>query len=190
MPKRPPEGKSSQYILRTADLPARTPYRFDIEPTAPERAEIQASLELDGLRKVRFYGELAPLGKTDWRLTAALGATVIQPCVATLEPVTTRIETEVSRQFLAGYEEPEAPEVEMPEDDSVEALGSAIDLWQVLVEALSLAVPLYPRADQHAEAVELRVTEPGKHAMTDEEAKPFAGLAALKSQLAPPEGSD
>jgi uncharacterized metal-binding protein YceD (DUF177 family) len=48
----------------------------------------------------------------------------------------------------------------------------------VLTEALALALPLYPRADG-AEDGSLAVTEPGKAAMTDDEARPFANLAEL-----------
>jgi hypothetical protein len=51
-----------------------------------------------------------------------LGATVVQPCVATLAPVTTRIETGVTRRYLADWQEPEGEEAEMPEDDTTEAL--------------------------------------------------------------------
>ena len=35
----------------------------------------------------------------------------------------------------------------MPEDDTIEKLGREIDLAAVMIEALSLALPLYPRAD-------------------------------------------
>jgi hypothetical protein len=44
------------------------------------------------VRKLRFIGTLEPEGAQDWRLTADLGATVVQPCVVTLAPVTTRLE--------------------------------------------------------------------------------------------------
>ena len=178
-----PEGAPSPYALRVADLPQRATKSFDITPSPDETSQIQDALALDGLRKLRFSGELSPLGKTDWRLTGQLGATVVQPCVATLAPVTTRIDTTITRQFLADFTDPDTPDAEMPEDDSVEALGAYIDLWHVLVEALSLAVPLYPRAEDSEAAVDIRVTEPGKAPMSDDEAKPFAGLAALKAQL-------
>ena len=70
----------------------------------------------------------------------------------------------------------------MPEDDSVEALPEVIDLGAVMIEALSLALPLYPHAEG-AERIEISVTEPGRDAMSDEEARPFAGLASLRDQL-------
>ena len=133
--------------------------------------------------KLRFQGALEPLGKADWRLKAMLGATVTQPCVVTLEPVTTRIDEPVERVFLAGgLPEPEGGETEIPEDDSVEALGDVIDLMRIATEALSLALPVYPRADG-AILEDARFTEPGQEPMTDEEARPFAGLKGLRDQL-------
>lgn len=178
-----PQAAPNPHALRVADLPQRSSKTFDLRPTAEETEALRAALDLQELRKVRLHGALKPLGKRDWSLEATLGATVSQPCVVTLAPVTTRIDTEVSRQFVTDYAEPDAPEAEMPEDDTVEPLGAYIDLFAVLTEALSLSLPLYPRADGAEDLVEIRVTEPGKAPMTDDDAKPFAGLAALKSQL-------
>ena len=134
------------------------------------------------IRKLRFAGALIPVGKRDWRLEGLLGATVQQACVVTLEPVTSRIDEEVARAYAADFTVPDAAEVEMPEDDSTDPLPETLDLHEVMVEALALALPAYPRADG-AETGTAVFTEPGKAAMTDEDAKPFAGLAALKQSL-------
>lgn len=176
----------AQHVLRVADLQQSRPTPFSLAPKGSDLDALRDGLDLLDLRKLRFEGQLRPLGARDWELTATLGATVIQPCVATLAPVTTRIDTKVTRQFLADFEDPDDPESEMPEDDSVQALGSSIDLGAVLQEALSLALPLYPRAADEG-PVHLAVTEPGQDAMTDEDARPFAALAALKQKLTDPE---
>ena len=75
--------------LRVADLPASRPKAFDLRPTPEENRALADQLGLSGLRKLSFRGELCPEGARDWRLTAQLGATVTQPCVVTLAPVTT-----------------------------------------------------------------------------------------------------
>ncbi len=173
----------SRHALRVADLLQRRETAFDLTPDGAELAALRDLLGLTDLRKLSFTGALMPVDKQDWQLEGRLGATVVQPCVATLEPVTTRIETEVARLFTTDFEEPDAVETEMPEDDRTEPLGSHIDLWQIAGEALSLALPLYPRAPNAQAPVEIRVTEPGAAPMSDDEAKPFAGLAALKAQL-------
>ncbi len=173
------------HALRVADLSPSSREEIDIVPGNAELAELAEQLDLLDLRKLRLRGVLEPLGKQDWQFTGQLGATVVQPCVATLAPVKTRIETEVQRQFMRDFVEPDSPEAEMPEDDTSEALSTHIDPGQIMAEALSLALPLYPRADG-ADPVVLRVTEPGKAAMQDEDTKPFAGLADLRTRLAGP----
>ena len=115
-------------------------------------------------------------------MSADLGATVVQDCVVTLDPVTTRIDEPISRSYVADIPEIEASEVEMPEDDTVEALPETLDLAQVMIEALSLALPPYPRI----EGADLSVavfSEPGVTPMSDDDAKPFAGLGALRESL-------
>ena len=80
------------------------------------------------------------------------------------------------------YRIPDAAEVEMDDDDTIDPLPSAIDLVSVMMEALTLALPAFPRAaDASLESTVF--TEPGAAPMTDEDAKPFAGLGALRDSL-------
>ena len=168
--------------LRLGDLSNRGETAFELAPDAAGRAAVAEALAIRGLRKLRFAGVLAPRGRSDWRLTAELGATVVQDCVVTLEPVVTRIEEPVERLYLADWQEPEGDEVEMGEDTDAEPLPASLDLGQVMLEALALALPPYPRAEG-VEPVELSVTEPGKAPMTEDEARPFARLKALRDRL-------
>ncbi len=163
---------------RVADLAARKATRFDLSPDPDMRRRIAEQLGIVAVDKLRFRGELRPQGRGDWVLEATLGATVTQPCVITLAPVTTRIEEAVTRRYLADMPEPEGEEVEMPEDDSAEPLLAVIDAGAVLTEALTLALPLYPRAEG-AQLGATRFTEPGAEPLEDEALKPFAGLADL-----------
>ena len=167
--------------LPVAALSHRRPTSFELVPDTAMETRIAAALDLLKLRKARFRGVVKGEGTRDWRLEGRLEATVTQPCVATLAPVVTRIETDVVRRYLADYADPTETEAEMPEDDTAEPIPTEIALETVLTEALSLALPIYPRAGD-AEPVELRVTEPGQTAMTDAEAHPFAALAALKGK--------
>jgi uncharacterized metal-binding protein YceD (DUF177 family) len=171
--------------IATADLRPRTPTRFALAPDAGERESLAQDLGIEAIRKLRFEGEITAEGRDDWRLDATLGATVVQPCVVTLAPVTTRIDTAVTRRFLArmpDIELDESGEAEMPEDETLEPLGSEIDLAAIMAEALALNLPLYPRADG-AELGEAVFAEPGIAPMRDEDAKPFAGLAGLRDRL-------
>lgn len=168
--------------LRVADLQQTAPTPFEIRPEGEALKALAAELGVNALRKLRFAGALRALGKRDWILEATLGATVVQDCVVTLDPVTTRIDQKVVRRYLAGFDEPQDAEVEMPEDDTTEALGSHIDPYEVMIESLSLAIPAYPRKEGEAlgQAV---FTAPGVQPLRDEDTKPFAALSALKDQL-------
>jgi uncharacterized metal-binding protein YceD (DUF177 family) len=184
MSKPPPSATA----LRVAELAQNRPTPFVVQSDAAQMAAIAEALELSGLRKTRLAGEVRADGAQDWVLTATLGATVTQPCAVTLSPVTTRIDVPVRRLFVRDHHDAAdenaqvGAEIEMPEDDEVEPLGAWIDLEAVLIEALSLALPLYPRADG-ATLGETVLTEPGAAPLTKQAMKPFAGLAALKDQM-------
>ena len=170
-------------VLSLSRLPRDRDTGFLLEPETAERQALAAELELNSLKKIRFSGMLRADGAKDWRLEATLGATVVQPCVVTLRPVTTRIDVPVSRHYLADMPEPDPEEeYEMPEDDSLEPLPATLDLSAVMAEALALNLPLYPRADD-ADLGEAVFAPPGVQPMRDEDAKPLAGLAALKARI-------
>lgn len=169
-------------LLRVAALDKSRARDIEVVLDTPTAKAVAEALGILDARKIRLTGALEPIGSRDWRFVGKVGATVVQPCVVTLEPVTTRIEADIDRSWVAGLEMPTADESETPVDVTLDPLGDEIDMGAVLVEAIALALPDYPRADG-AETGELVFTEPGKEAMTDEDTKPFAGLAALRDQL-------
>lgn len=184
------EGGETRRRIRLADLPATRPTEVAVEPDAEARAALAAELGITAVRKLRLTGALHPRGRRDWDLEALLGATVVQPCVVTLEPVTTRIDEPVTRRFRADLPEPQpGAEIEMPEDDTLEPLPETLDLDRVIAEALALALPDWPRAEG-AELGAAVGTPPGQAPLTDAAAKPFAGLAGLRDKLAPPDETE
>lgn len=171
-------GTAYSHPIKLSELSARKPLRFSLAPHAAAQEAIAAELGIDAVRKLTFKGELRPEGRHDWVLEADLGATVVQPCVVTLAPVTTRIEESVTRRYLAEMPEPTGDEIEMPADDTAEPLPAVIDAGAVMIEALALALPDYPRA----EGAELPPTEaapPGAAPLGETARRPFAGLADL-----------
>lgn len=177
----------TQYAYRVSQLPQNSAKPFDIQLDKATMAQIADHLGILKIRKLSFVGEIRAEGDVDWRLTAHLGATVVQTCVVTLEPVTTRIDEKVMRRYLPALPDDIDPddedaEVELPDDESIERLDTHIDPFIVMHEALALHLPLYPRA-KDADMGETVFTEPGKTAMRDEDTRPFAGLAGLRQQL-------
>lgn len=168
--------------FRVAALPSRKPTRFTLAPDAAERAAMAADLGLLGLPAFRLTGELRPVGRHDFELVADFTATVVQPCSITLEPVTTRLSEPLLRRYDADYVAPDAEEMELRDEDTVDPLPEVIDIGDVAMEALALALPLYPRA-LGASLDEAVFAPPGAEPLRDADLRPFAGLAALKSKL-------
>jgi uncharacterized metal-binding protein YceD (DUF177 family) len=172
-------------VLRLADLPNRKPTHINYSPDAETLKRLSGEMEVSTLRKLRLEGTLKPMGNRDWQLEAHFGATAVQPCVVTLEPVTTRIEEPILRHFIADWQDPTDAEAQMDGDDISEPLPEELDLDEVIAEALALTVPRFPRSEG-AEFGQAVYTEAGSDPLTDEDVKPFAGLAALKAKLETP----
>ena len=177
--------------LRVAGLPSDGPTAFHLEPDAEARAAIAVEMGIDAVRKLRFSGAITAEPGGAWALRGDLGATVVQPCVVTLQPVTTRIDAPVLRRFVPDMAPPEpgADAVEMDPDDTLEPLGPVIDPGAVMVEALALALPLYPRRPE-AGPGDILHAAPGVTPLTDAAARPLAGLADLRDRLAAAAGDD
>jgi uncharacterized metal-binding protein YceD (DUF177 family) len=175
---RAPGNPDFARVLELRQLRDLESFDFDIAPTEAEAAALARLLGANAVRKLRFAGRLEPAGRGGWRLDGRLGATVVQPCVVTLEPVTTRIDQPVRRTWLpdAGRSPLAEVVVDVDADDEPEPLGERIDLGLVATEALALAMPAYPRKPGAA------LSSPAEEA-EDERARPFAALAPLRGKL-------
>ncbi|NPD16167.1 DUF177 domain-containing protein [Xinfangfangia sp. D13-10-4-6] len=171
-------GATEAPQYRTATLSHRKPTRFRWLPDGPARAALARDLDLPRIDQLSFVGEITPEGRADFRLTASLKAQLTQACSITLAPVPASIDEEVTRRYLADWVDPEADEYEIPEDDSQEAIPELLDIAAVACEALSLALPPWPRAEG-ADLGEAVFAPPGETPLTEDVLKPFAGLAAL-----------
>lgn len=184
-----PDNPDFARVIAVRALRDSESFDFDIAPTPAEAEALARLLDARAVRKMRFRGRLTPLGR-GWQLEGELGATVVQSCVVTLDPVTTRIDQPVRRRFVpAGADvrpaaRPEAAAarpveivIDPAEDEEVEPLLDRIDLGLVATEALALALPAYPRKPG-------ATLEAGQGA--DDEAeplRPFAALEALRGKL-------
>ena len=173
-----------QTTFLVTELKDSKPTAVSIELTLEQMSGIAGDLGLEGLSKTRFEGQIEPYGRKNWRLVGKFGASPVQACVVTLNPVKTRLDLDVERIYLADYEAPEEDSVtEMAENDDIsEPLGDEIDLLAVIAELIALNIPAYPRA-QDAKLENQLFAAPGVEPLTDQELKPFASLAELKEKL-------
>ena len=170
-------------VIALAEMPSGKEVKVDLTFDAEDLALGVAQLDLLDLQKVRLTGHLRPGGATDWVFSGHVGATATQACVITLDPVKTRVERDVDRRYVATWQEPEADSVsEMDEDTDWEPMPDQLDLMELALEEIALGLPDYPRAEG-AELGEAIYAEDGVKPMSDADAKPFAGLAALKAQM-------
>lgn len=170
---------------RSALVSGRKTLRFNFAPDSEARCAIAAALNLLELPEFQFKGELAPLGRADVTLRADLTALVVQACSITLAPVRSKIDDTTEMRFQHDYVEPAADELEIPADDC-EPLPDSIDVAAIAIEALALALPLYPRA-RGAEFGETAYAAPGVTPLKSEDLRPFAGLASLADKLKKPQ---
>lgn len=151
--------------------------RFELAANEEERSAVARKLDLLGLDRLEAAVTLHREGEKV-RADGRLRASIVQACVATGEPVPAMIDERIAVQFLpepAG--EPDL-EVELSEQDLDVIFhdGREIDLLAAIADELSLALDPYPRSAGAEDALR------DAGVMSEEQAGPFAALAALKGK--------
>jgi uncharacterized metal-binding protein YceD (DUF177 family) len=151
-----------------------------------ERRAICARLGLASLGALQAHSVIARDGDSviardgdSVTATGRLAAKLEQACVATGEPVPAAIDEPFELKFLPEPASGREAEIELGADDLDVVFhdGSRIALGAALVDTLALALEPYPRGPN----AELALREAG--VMSEDEAGPFAALAALKGKL-------
>ena len=153
--------------------------RVDISATDAEREDIARRLGLVSLDRLDAHAILSRDGErvhVEGRVHASLG----QSCVVTGEPVPAHVDEAFAVDVLP---EPKAdgpePEIELGTDDCDIMFhdGASVDLGAAVVDSLALALDPYPRSA----GAEATLREAG--VISEEEAGPFAALAALRDKM-------
>ena len=140
-----------------------------VEANEHQRAAIARRLAIPALNLLRGAFTVHPVrGGAEIRLR--LDADAERRCVASLEPMTEKIAEEIIMQFDHNYTE--ADEADEGEEWREPLEGDEIDLGELLVQHLSLALDPYPR---RAGAEPLVVAKD-----TAAIATPFAALKSIK----------
>jgi len=153
--------------------------RLDIVADTGERTAILGRLGLLSLDRLEAHAVLSREGQKI-RVTGRLKASLQQACVATGDAVPAHVDEAFDLRFVP---EPKAggttEEVELGEADldTVFHDGAAIDLGGAVIDTLALTLDPYPRSA----GAEAALREAG--VMSEDEASPFAALAALKEKL-------
>ena len=113
--------------------------------------------------------EIRKVARDCWDIRGRLTADVVQSCVVTGKPLPESVDFTLEERYVRLVDDIRSVEVDL---DGVEPLKNGfIDLGEMVIQSLALAVTAWPRATDAAEYTE---REPVK---SDH---PFAGLAAIK----------
>lgn len=169
----------SDFAHRLALDQIRDGDRLDIVAGDEERAAVADRLGLLNLDRFEAHAVLSRDGdkvRANGRLKAALD----QSCVATGEAVPAHIDEPFDLMFVPEPKSRSADdEIELGEGDldTIFHDGAAIDLGGAIADTLALSLDPYPRSA----GADAALKEAG--VLTEEEASPFAALAALKEKL-------
>ena len=152
--------------------------RIDISAGERERASVAERLGLLSLDRLEAHAMLKRDGQ---KITASgrLKAALEQACVATGDACPAHVDESFALAFLPEPRTGSDEEIELGASDldTVFHDGSAIDLGGAIIDTLALALDPYPRSA----GADAALKEAG--VLTEEEASPFAALAALKEKL-------
>jgi uncharacterized metal-binding protein YceD (DUF177 family) len=167
--------------IRMENLPA-VGREIVVSATDEQKAAIAEQLKITAVEKLdakleakRFRGGIQVLGR--------LEAVIEQPCVVSFEPVKQVIDEPIDRVFLPSHDKAHAAPagaeifVDVAGDDEPDRFdGPEVDLSDLIIETLALAVDPYPRAPGASIDAVLKDDDDD-----DGEVSPFSRLKALKS---------
>lgn len=163
------------------DTLGEAPRQIEIEADEAERAALSKRFDLMDISRLAAAMTLILSGDVV-TATGRVEAEVTQSCIASGAPVAARIDEPLNIEFrpMPTAIDP-ADEVELDEGelDVTFYEGTSIDIGEVAAETLVLAIDPYPRAPDAEEALKASGVK------SEEEAGPFAALAALKDKLKP-----
>ena len=120
-----------------------------LEADAAEREAIRKRLGLEGLSSLSGTAEVRRAGRERFRVDIDFRADVLQSCVVTLEPVSSLVsDTGVIwfQRVRGPVEEPDFVDLDAP-DPPEPLVDDRIDVGELVVQHLALALDPYPRAE-------------------------------------------
>ena len=153
--------------------------RFDLIASDTERQATAERLGLASIERLEAHAVLSRDGDTI-AAKGRLKASLEQACVATGEPLPALVDEAFDLRFVPepkGMQPEEEIELGQDELETIFHDGSAIDLGVAIADTLALSLDPYPRSA----GADAALKEAG--VMSEEEASPFAALAALKGKL-------
>ena len=170
--------------LRTTEIPADG-LSIELVATADERAAVARRLGLLSLDRLHGALTVRPIARGGLTLTGTLQANLEQSCVVTLDALPVEVSRPLNLRFLdkEAFLQHESTQEDPLDGPDVEPLpGETLDLGELLVEELSLALDPYPRRADTG-FTDLSVGQDGSaDGAEGGSSSPFAVLAGLSGK--------
>lgn len=152
--------------------------RIDLVASEGDRAEIAKRLDLVGVGRLEAHCVMDRRG-SEICARGRIKASIEQACVASGEPVPAFIDEAFELQFQPEPSGAPDEEVELSggDLDVVFHDGQAIELGAAIADTLAISIDPYPRGPTAAVALQQAGV------LSEEQAGPFAALAALKGKM-------
>ena len=159
---------------------------MELAATADECAEICDRLKIRAIDEAAASLKIESLGERAGVLVSGhVSGKVTQACVLTLEDVHSEIAEDFAVRFVnEAYAAHNTSDDFDPDEEDIELFdGDVIDISEVVVQYLSLAMDPYPRAENAEESGEIRFSSgSGADIEEDEVPHPFAALKKLQDK--------
>ena len=144
-------------------------YRCKIIPSEAEIDMLLNRFDYIAVSDLVAELEIRKVARDCWDVHGSLTANVVQSCVVTGKPLAESLDFKLEERYVRITDDITSVEVDL---DGVEPLKNGfIDLGEMVIQSLALAVTVWPRASDAPEYIE---SEPVKRD------HPFAGLVAIK----------
>jgi uncharacterized metal-binding protein YceD (DUF177 family) len=144
-------------------------YRCKIIPSEAEIDMLLNRFDYIAVSDLVAELEIRKVALDCWDVHGSLTANVVQSCVVTGKPLAESVDFKLEERYVRITDDITSVEVDL---DGVEPLKNGfIDLGEMVIQSLALAVTVWPRASDAPEYIE---SEPVKRD------HPFAGLVAIK----------
>ena len=121
-------------------------FKFQHKSNLLELAKLTQILNIEELKVFSFQGQFIQVNKNDYILSASFNATLIQLCIISLRPIKTKINHKINQCYSAEEKVNKSKYISIDHDSvEKEQIKSEINVGDIMLEALSLEIPLYPK---------------------------------------------
>tara|TARA_B100000965_G_C19225712_1_gene597861 strand:- start:76 stop:630 length:555 start_codon:yes stop_codon:yes gene_type:complete len=169
-----------QIVIPLKVLRQTKKFAFQYTSNLKALTELTRILKIEELKAFSFQGQIFQLNEHDYTLRASFDATVVQLCIISLNPIKTKISNKINQSYI-DQENSQKTKYLLIDHDSIEKeqFKSEINVGDIMLEALSLEIPLYPRK-KNAKFEGITVTDSEIKPLDRTTNNPFLSLKELK----------